>query len=607
MCGIAVAISKENSPILKEIIQVSTDIISHRGPDGEGFYIDSNIALGHRRLSIIDLSNDGAQPMHRHNLVITYNGEIFNYIELREELKTYGYKFETETDTEIILNAYHHWGVDCQNHFNGMWAFALYDTNKNILFCSRDRFSVKPFVYTQCGQFFLIASEIKQFLHVDGFECILNRNTAFDFLERGLLNHNNETFFQNVFTLQGGHQLIYDLKGHNFKISRWYKPNFEERIIDFKEAKSDYEDLLRKSINLRLRSDVKVGFAVSGGIDSSGIACIAKELDKNGIYKGISSCYEDERYNESKYVEFVANKIDIDIKKCFPNLDDLLTEGILDKIIWHQEQPISSASHFSEFSVFQEARNQDINVMLCGQGPDEHSAGYGSYFSVYQLDLLKNLKLKKFSKMLYTENSSFFNQFKKFIGFLFLNALKHKQTNFLNYNYFGRRSQKPKMGLFSKTDKIRKLSIEEVFKTSIPYQAHSEDRNSMCFSIESRSPYLDHKLLEFAVSLPDDFKIKNNLNKYILREVLKSYLPKEVYERKDKMGFVAPDEIWFKCNSDLIKPQLMEAYYILNKLVNTNEIMDYFDAYVKGDVPFSTIFLKVLSMASLFKQYKIQY
>jgi asparagine synthase (glutamine-hydrolysing) len=606
MCGISVIISQKNKAVAQELIQASTDIIHHRGPDGEGHYFGGNFAFGHRRLAIIDLSEDGVQPMHRHDLVITYNGEIFNYIELREELKSYGYSFETETDTEVILNAYRHWGFACQDHFTGMWAFALYDPSKNSIFCSRDRFCIKPFVYTQCGEYFLIGSEIKQFLHIDGFHSVLNKDVTFDFLEKGLLNHTNETFFEHVYSLNGGHQLVYNLSDHSYSISKWYQPDFSEHKISFEKAKIEYDKLLTQSIKLRLRSDVTVGVALSGGIDSSGIVCLTRELDTKGHYKAITSCYENKQYDESYYAECVATKTGVDLKKTFPNLNNLITKGSLDKMIWHQEQPIGSASHFSEFSVFKEAYDQDITVMLCGQGPDEHSAGYNSYFSIYQLSLLKRFKMKKLSSELGYAQGSKFGKSKRFAGFLFLNAFKQKKSDFINTNYFSKRSTKPRMGVFLEADTIRKLSIQEIFTTSIPYQAHSEDRNSMCFSIESRSPYLDHGLLEYAVKLPDDNKIRNNTNKYILREVLKPYLPKEVYERKDKMGFEAPDEIWFKENAELIRPRLAEAVETLHKALNGKTIMIYYDEYIQGNVPFSSIFLKILSLASLCKQYNFQ-
>ena len=334
--------------------------------------------------------------------------------------------------------------------------------------------------------------------------------------------------------------------------------------------------------------------------------CITKEIDQKGDYKAITSCYEHVAYDERVYAEHVAKKTGVHLKKKFPHLDELISKKYLEKMIWHQEQPIGSASHFSEFSVFQEARNQDITVMLCGQGPDEHTGGYGNFFTYHYLHLLKKGKLWTLYHELNAGDGSLKRNVMSLLGFLFLNALRHQSNYFINYSHFAKQQLKPKLGLFSKIDSVRKLSIDQIFVTSIPYQAHSEDRNSMCFSIESRSPYLDHLLLEYAVRLPDKFKTHQNKNKWILRETLKPYLPKEVYERRDKMGFVAPDEIWFEESKLLVRPLLVEACSAIEKLINKEEILQHYDSFTQGEKPFSSIFLRVLSLAELCKLYKIE-
>jgi len=606
MCGISTVISLNNHPVEKELLDKASDTILHRGPDGYGYYYGKYFAMAHRRLAIIDLSEDGLQPMHRHDLIITFNGEIFNYIELREELIQLGYKFETKTDTEVIIQAYRCWGYECQNHFIGMWAFVLFDPLKNILFCSRDRFFQKPLVYTRCGSHFMIGSEIKQFLVHPEFYAKLDIDTTYDFLEFGKLNHNSATFFRNVFSLDGGHQMIYDLNSHEYEISKWYLPEYKNNTkISFKKAKETYSYLLKDSIRMRLRSDVSVGVALSGGIDSSGITCITHELDKIGKYTAITSCYTDERFDESFYAECVEKKTDFRLEKKYPELDDLIKNNILDTMIWHHEQPIPSGSHFSEYSVFEKAKELGITVMLCGQGPDEHSAGYSSFFSYYYLMLLKKCKWITLYKALQIRTGGFLLNFKQFVGFLFYNSLSYTPSPFLNYDKFKKIPRRPKIAFLSKIDSIIKFSKEQVFVTSIPYQAHSEDRNSMLFSIESRSPYLDHRLVEFALSLPDLYKIKGNTNKWILREVLKPFLPQEVYNRKDKMGFVAPDEIWMKESSMIIRPLLIQAVHDLKGLIKT-EILDFYDDFIKGDKPYSGMFFKIIGLASLVRQYNMK-
>ena len=605
MCGITAIISKNQDAISADLIQAMTDIIDYRGPDGYGYYFGANFALGHRRLAIIDLSVDGHQPMNRHGYTITFNGEIFNYIELKEQLIELGYHFETDTDTEVILVAYKHWGEECQNRFIGMWAFVLFDPARDILFCSRDRFYQKPFHYTTCGEHFMMGSEIKQFTVHPAFKPSLNLNTTFDFLEKGLLNHDENTFFNNVYSLDGGHQLVYDLNNHEYKITKWYHPIYDElKHLSFQDATNMYRFLLKDSVKMRMRSDVTVGVALSGGLDSSGITGIAHDLDEDGKYCAISSCYNDQRYDERYYADCVATKTGFQLTKTFPELSDLVSKGILDKMVWHHEQPIPTASHFSEYSVFETAKKQDITVMLCGQGPDEHSAGYSSFFSYHYLHLFKGFQWGSLINAMRKHKDGFFLTFKQFIGFLFLNRWKSRPGKVLNYTLFHKEPFRPLYGMTSKIDSIRKYSLEQIFKTSIPYQAHSEDRNSMIFSIESRSPYLDHRLVEFAVSLPDDFKMKANTNKWILREALKPYLPEEVYQRKDKMGFVAPDAVWILEDSVILKPILEEAINSLNGLINKG-LVDEYDEFVKGKRPFSWMYFRIIGLASLCRQYKM--
>lgn len=606
MCGITAIISLNNESINQYLLESATNIISHRGPDGAGYYIGNNFALGHRRLAVIDLSDSGKQPMERHELVITFNGEIFNYIELREELISRGFVFQTETDTEVILQAYNCWGQNCQNHFIGMWSFVIYDKKLNILFCSRDRFFQKPMLFTKCDDLFMIGSEIKQFTVNDKFISELNIETTYDFFTQNRLNHTSSTFFKNVSSLGGGYQLVYDLTSHNYNISKWYKPNINHKFKgNFSTAKNHYYNLLKDSIKMRLRSDVAIGVALSGGLDSSGILCLAHNIDKSINYQAITSCYKYASFDERFYAEQVASQTNSVLHKKFPELNDLISKNVLDDIVWYQEQPIISGSHFSEYSVFEEAAQKSIKVMLCGQGPDEHTAGYMSFYSYLYLTLLNQFRWLTLFNCLKSREGGLINNLKQFVGFLFLNSIRQKPSPNINYKKFRKKFQKSIPAIFHNIKSIRKYSLVQVFIDSIPYQAHSEDRNSMRFSIESRSPYLDHRLVEFALCLPDYFKINKNKTKIILREALKQVLPADIYNRKDKMGFVAPDEIWFKDSSTLLRPILLQSVEELKGLINITVIEQY-DNFVAGKDKFSDIYLKIISLASLCRQYKIK-
>lgn len=625
MCGISSIISKSSQPISPLLIQEMTDTINHRGPDGEGYFIGQNFALGHRRLAIIDLTEDGNQPMSYWGLTIVFNGEIYNYLELKEELQQLGYLFATHSDTEVILAAYHRWGQQCLERFVGMWSFVLYDQQKNILFGSRDRFGVKPFLYTDTSDYFLIGSEIKQFTACESFKPILNKTATYDYLSKGLLNHNNETFFEGIFNLPGGHWLVYDLSTHQKVIERWYKPDLAPiQGISFEAAAVRYRDLLAESVRLRERSDVQVGAALSGGLDSSAIVCLMHEDNEDRKnFQTITSCYTQKEYDEQIFADTVTQKTGFAAHKIFPDLNDLLQQNLLDVMVWHQEQPFSTASHFSEYKVFEAAQKKGIKVMLLGQGSDEHTAGYPAFYMAHYLQLLKSGRIftliyeLKFKAK--NEQIPFFKTCLSFARFLFINALLHWiKYNLLRHSVLvptwysitplGITENKlptPDLRRLINLRSVRQLSHDQVFCSSIPYQVHSEDRNSMLHSIESRAPFLDHRLVEFMLKLPDDFKIRRGQRKAIMRKALDGILPDSIRDRTDKMGFVAPDELWFKQNPDLILKALTDAIQD-SKGIFTQDLILSYQLFLEGKRAFDDRYMKALTLSSLIRQYKLE-
>lgn len=566
MCGIATIINKQNNPVPESLIQQMTRLVSHRGPDDEGFYHFQNLALGHRRLSIIDLSPTGHQPMFYRENVIVYNGEIYNYIEVREELRKQGYTFTTQSDTEVILAAYHCWGVDCLSRFNGMWAFVLYDTQKNILFCSRDRFGVKPLCYTDTGSYFLLGSEIKQFTAVPGFSPRLNQDTAANFLLSGSLNYSENTFFGQVKEVPGGHYGIYDLAKYHFSVVKWYHlANVKQlRDITEMEAAAKMKELFFDSIRLRLRSDVKVGTCLSGGIDSSSIATVVhKQLPPGHAFYAVSSCYPGTSYDEQEYIDAVISKTGFEAIKIYPDLHEVQNEGIMEKLIWHQDQPLPSMSHFSEYKVFEAARLNKLIVMLDGQGSDEYLAGYGEFFTHFQYQLYKNGNyLKWFNEVRMRAKLR-----KQSLRWVLGGAMRFNRTH-------GKSSESPfpenqfllsekllgaEIKVIPVAKSVFELSRNQILQSSIPYQLHSEDRNSMMHSVESRVPFLDYRLVEFGLSLPDELKIKNGITKHILRKALQKELPPLIYARHGKLGFPAPESEWMKTQQSWFFNQLKNA------------------------------------------------
>jgi asparagine synthase (glutamine-hydrolysing) len=615
MCGISGIINKYNSIVNKKEITEINNLISHRGPDDEGFFYEKNFAFGHRRLSILDLSSDGHQPMHYldEKYTITYNGEVYNYLEIKEELIEDGYIFKSHTDTEVILASYNKWGQECVNKFNGMWAFAIYDKEKEIIFCSRDRFGIKPFYYTELDNKFVFGSEIKQFTVLDGWKAILNTSRGFDFLEYGLFDHTNETLFKNVFQLRGGHNLIFDLKSNNFEIIKWYE--LKDKIIQgnltFVNASKQFNELFEDAVKLRLRSDVKVGSCLSGGLDSSSIVCTVNDLlkkeHKDDIQETVSSCFDIKKYDEQEYIDEVTKKTNTKSNKIFPKYNDLFKE--LEYIVWHQDEPFGSTSIFAQWSVFKEAKKNNLTVMLDGQGADEYLAGYHGFYSAYFLGLLKKFRLSKFIYEIkaYKINHNYSNI--KIIKELVEKLLPSKIRDILRNKNAG------KISLFNNSFKAKKhrnnftdiqsYSISQVVDINLPMLLHYEDRDSMAFSIESRVPFLDYRLVEFVLSLPDEYKINNGETKSILREAMRKTIPSKIKNRQDKMGFVTPEEMWIKENKEIFLNKIEEYINLSNGLITTN-MVKYFKDVVNGTIKFDFTIWRIIIFGEWMKKFKVE-
>ncbi|MCG3677398.1 asparagine synthase (glutamine-hydrolyzing) [Aliarcobacter butzleri] len=550
MCGISGVINKNNYKIEKEDIKTINDLISHRGPDDEGFYFEKNFAFGHRRLSILDLSSEGHQPMHYlDKYVITYNGEVYNYLEIKEELQKDGYTFHSHTDTEVILASYDKWGEDCVNRFNGMWAFAIYDKEKNIIFCSRDRFGVKPFYYTETDNKFVFGSEIKQLLefYEDRY---VNKKVLINYLVIGYENYDNETFFENIFKLQQSHNLIYDLSNNTFVIKRYY--DIKKETLNLKEYESidSYKKELFESIKLRLRSDVKVGTCLSGGLDSSSIAGIASLLNKKVTdekFVAIHAKSTEKKSDESAFAKEVAKHCNLELNIIEPSKEDFA--DILDEVIYTQEEPFRSPSIIMQYFVMKKSKDIGCTVLLDGQGGDETLLGYERYYPAYLLDLNFFEMIKAFfnssknSKLTKLEIIKYFFYFTN--SKIRIERLKRKNSffknNYMENVFFSLVQDNAKNYL-----NIFDLQYEELYKTQLPQLLKYEDRNSMRNSIETRLPFIDYKVVEKALSINNKFKINQGWTKNILRKSVEGILPFEVIWRKNKMGFEAPEKTWLE-------------------------------------------------------------
>ena len=578
MCGISGIINKNNQPVLQKKIKEINNLAEHRGPDGEGYYFGNHFAFGHRRLSIIDLSDAGSQPMHyMKKYTITYNGEIYNYKEIKNELSKFGYSFRSGTDTEVILASYDRWGSDCVKRFNGMWAFSIYDRDKNILFCKRDRFGIKPFYFTENNDFFAFGSEIKQLLPVVRKKYV-NKNVLIDYLLIGYEDHSNETFFEDIFKLEQSCNLIYDLNLHKYKIEKYYQLKFDKKVNELNEKAS--VDIFKKtftdSVNLRLRSDVKVGTCLSGGLDSSAVATLASKKYKNKeLFTAIHGKSHDKNKDESYYAEKVAKKSNLNLK-FFKSSNDLLVEKV-DKLINLMEEPFGGLSSLMQLEVMNEAKNNNLIVLLDGQGGDEILLGYERYFIPYLNSLSFFEKIKNYFYIANNSKLGIFGLFKYWIYFSFprlrINFLIFFRSYFLKKEYIEFAKESFKHFYKNNSSKLFDIQSNEIFKSQLPHLLRYADKVSMFHSIESRLPFLDYRLVEVSVSLNKRFKIYNGWSKYVLREAMNKDLDKDVCWRKNKFGFEAPLDSWENklYNSSTFK-QAIDSSKIIKKLINKTNI-----------------------------------
>lgn len=597
MCGIC-GIIKYNKAVDTDQLLAMTRVLRHRGPDDEGFILgdinkniiksfhhdetidsiklrtprlindfNADLGFGFRRLSILDLSENGHQPMQFEDagLWIVYNGEIYNYLEIREELRAKGYEFKSNTDTEVILKSYHEWGEACVQRFNGMWAFAIWDSNSRKLFCSRDRFGIKPFYYNhKPGTHFIFASEIKSILQVISSEP--DKQTLYDSFSHGYSDHNDRTFFEDVKQLRGGHNLI--LQNGKLSIYRFFRIDRQSCTDSFETAREKIRELLIDAVRIRLRSDVPLGYALSGGIDSSSIVGIAAKLN-SGSNNTFSMIYPGENVDESFFINKVIEKTGVNHHFVSPTPEDFLKD--LNSFIWHQEEPFIGTSYFGEFKLRELIRENNVTVSLEGQGADEIITGYTSLLLPYFFDLLSKFKLTTLLNE-HKHFSHYTGSLKQIIKAYLAKSKKASSEHlfrkypYLHRDYFeGITDHSDEFERFNSGSFLNDTLHEMLIYTSIPQQLVRADKNSMAFSVECRFPFLDYRVVEYAMNLPYTYKTGNGLTKYILREAMRDLLPSDVYERKDKIGFAIPNNGF---SHTKIKDNLFEqVYYIKNENV----------------------------------------
>lgn len=556
MCGIVgfVDATKDQyagNALLKNMLEST----NHRGPNNTGMWDEGAAFLGHNRLSIIDLSNHANQPMLYEEFSLTFNGEIYNYLELREELIAKGYHFETQSDTEVILVAYKEWGSSCVERFVGMWAFALWDRKAKKLFCSRDRFGIKPYYYQFDGQGFYFASEVRALKKSELFQGKLNEKQASIYLQLGWYFNQGETFYESISTLPAAHNLV--LQEGKLEITEYWKlERSENKEATYEERVEKFRALFHDSIKLHIRSDVKVGACLSGGIDSSSIVSIYSSLFPENELQTFNIYYEGKNsVDERPWIKYLQDKYK-NINAFFHSPSDEEILKHFDDFVDHMEFPSNGSSPFSQYFVMKMAHKNGIKVLLNGQGSDEYLAGY--MHSVYRSlsDYLTHFQLGAFAKQLKIHNKTQQNSAGKSLNVLLktmLSSVMPEQAlyDFEYKNYYPNICKQK----FKSPFQIRKIAgskldqflFHQVMQTSLPNLLHNEDVNSMAFSIESRVPFLDHRLLEYAFSSSNEDRLVNGVTKRILRDALAPELPPEIANRTDKKGFVTPGEVkWMR-------------------------------------------------------------
>ena len=580
MCGIVGLVTKKEK---ENTIKLMSDRIKHRGPDGDGYFIEGDVALGHRRLSIIDLST-GDQPMFNEDgsVVTVFNGEIYNYQELKEELISLGHDFKTKSDTEVLVHGYEEWHTDLPKHLRGMFAFAIYDKNKNEVFLARDNFGIKPLYYAKMNDTFMFASEIKAFLDVPDFEKVFNESILETYLEFSFVP-TNETFFKGVHRLDAGCSLLY--KDGEIKLNKYFKLDFKEENMSFEDAVKNISDVMKDSVEKHLIADVEVGSFLSSGIDSSYIVSLAKP-DKT-----YTVGYENKKYDETMYAKDLAEKLGIKNESKIITKEEYLEN--ISKIMYHLDEPTSDPAAISLYFVAKLA-SKDLKVVLSGEGADEFFGGYNYYRE--EVDYKFYNKLPYCLRHAIGKVASIFPEGR---GFNFLVRRGEKLENSyigVNRNFSSKMAKKVlknnyelkaidvtkdvynEFKNYSNIDKMQAIDINFWLMKDILLKA---DRMTMASSIEGRVPFIDKEVFKVASHLPFDYKVTKENTKVALRAAAKEVIPTEAYKKK-KLGFPVPVREWIKEESFKEEVEKTLNSDVANKYFNTKIINKMFEEHING-------------------------
>jgi asparagine synthase (glutamine-hydrolysing) len=588
VCGIAGVIALDGTPVDRGHLVSLAEILAHRGPDDSGIFYAPAVGLMQRRLSIIDTSAAGHGPMPNedHTVWITYNGEVYNYRELMPDLARRGHRFRSACDTEVVLHAYEEYGEQCVERFNGMFAFAIWDAHRGRLFCARDRCGVKPFYYAEAAGRFAFASEIKALFIFPWIRAEPNQARVMDYLVAGIVDHTDETFFTGIHSLSAGATLTIG-PDHRSSRTYWRLPTLEEGpLVGRPSARlrqrwaEELEAHLLDSVRLRLRSDVTVGSCLSGGIDSSTLVSMVNRLlipdqaDERTIneswHRGgerqmtFSACFDDPAIDERRYMDTVVARTGVAARFTYPRGDELARQ--LASVVWHQDEPFLSTGILAQWEVMRLANANGVKVLLDGQGADELLCGYVGYIGPFLADLFTRGRFEDLSRELTLFRMNYGGRYgsperlmaqalrarhpwlrpdltaRLDSGIGVPSWLGDEQTAWLARNQWA-----PPQGYAPNVRGYLPSMTDWFFaRGSLPALLRYEDRNSMAFGVEARVPFLDYRLVEFVFRQPNAFRMEDGLGKRTLRRVARRWTPREVWTRRDKLGFTTPEAAWLR-------------------------------------------------------------
>ncbi|MBL0598176.1 asparagine synthase (glutamine-hydrolyzing) [Aeromonas jandaei] len=607
MCGFLGGFYKNAKD--ESLLKRSLELIQHRGPDHSSFIEsvsgDSFLYLGHTRLSIIDLTDFAAQPFHSRcgRYVLIFNGEIYNYKEIREELIGIGYRFYTESDTEVLLNALILWGVACLPRLIGMFSFVFYDRKQEVLLLVRDAFGIKPFFYSINNGEITFGSEIRALLSLKNEKAKPNLQRAYDYLVHGDYDSNEESFIDGVFHLSPAHYFTFDLKTKTATQPEcWWQPVIDtNENISFDEAVSQLRTLFLDSVRLHLRSDVPLGVALSGGIDSSAVVSAVRYLEPNLPIKTFSYIASDSRISEERWVDLLNEQMGATAHKVIANQDEMRED--LDAMLLMQGEPFGGTSIYAQYRVFKLAKESGVTVTLDGQGADELLAGYSGYPGHRLLGIIEGqgwLAAHRYAKRWSQSPGRNYALAWQYLGRIklpdSLYELARKkmgrdfQPAWLNIDYLSQRGVEFKEKRATLKQENKGVRVKEALANSLTGRGLSSllrhgDRNSMAFSIESRVPFLTLPLAEFLLSLPENYLVSDDgVTKHVFREAMRGIMPDSHLDRKDKIGFATPESNWLLNMVDVIKGWITDAPEL--PFLDKSELLKEFQQIIEGNQSF---------------------